>query len=194
MVTQPAYLKNLKTFMRAQLGIDTQPRLAVQNIVGESDRGAVILAATSVEDMLEWAILARMPGLLKDPGARESIFGVNGSVGTFSNKIAMAYAMGIIEKDARREIDLIREMRNACAHARQPVSFSTPEIRDVCKQVIPEVIPHIADPNDGDALRLCFTLKCVLYCQLLAGGPEPDLVGELKARIQADALKSSPQK
>jgi hypothetical protein len=183
MVSQPTYLRNLKAFMRAQLGWDTEPKLSVENITGESDRGAVILAATGVEDMLEWAILARMPGLLRDPSARDSVFGVNGPAGNFSNKIAMAYALGLIDRGARRDIHLIREMRNCCAHARQQVSFSTPEIQEVCRKVLAELVPHMVDPTDGGALRFAFTLQCVLFCRYLTGGEKPDIVSELRTRI-----------
>src|SRR4051812_17433244 len=103
MVTQPGYLKNLKTYSRRQLGDSgIGPTLAVSHLQGESDRGAVILSATSIEDLLEWAILARLPNLLRDVASRDSVFGQNGSLGTFSSKVTMAYAMAIIDKAARR--------------------------------------------------------------------------------------------
>lgn len=185
MVTQPAYLKNLKAFTRAQLGVSTDPKLAVQNVTGESDRGAVILAATSIEDMLEWAILARMPGLLKDSSFRDTFFGVNGPAGTFSSKITMAYAMGIIDAPMRKLLDLIREMRNCCAHARQEVTFSTPELAAICKVVLAEGLSLMKDQNKAEALRHLFVLKCTLICQELAGGRKTDMVKEIHDAVEA---------
>jgi len=48
----------------------------------------------------------------------------------------MAYAMGIIDKAYRKKIDLIREIRNACAHARFPLSMEKQVLRDACKALL----------------------------------------------------------
>lgn len=189
-MSQPTYLKNLKAHARRQLGgTGDSPTLAVSNLIGESDRGAVILAATSIEDVLEWAILARLPNLLLDAESRDSVFGHNGSLGTFSSKITMAYAMGVIDKAGRREIDLIREMRNACAHARMPISFEMDVLADIARQVIPELLPHIAKPVDPKWLRHAFVLKCVFLCQYIISGKRADISAEITAAAKARDAK-----
>lgn len=188
MVSQPAYLKNLKTFARAQLRVSISPKEAVKAVTEESDRGAVILAGSGIEDMLEWAISNKLPGLHGEAAAIESMFGVNGIAGTFSNKIALAYALGLIEKETRREIDLIREMRNACAHARLAISFATPELKEVCKQVVSEVVPDLIDPENPEVLRFCFVLKCTLINRLLAGGDPVSLPDRLRESLRAKGV------
>jgi DNA-binding MltR family transcriptional regulator len=127
MVTQPAYIANLKAYARARFGEPNQSDHFVDDMVAdlsnESDRGAIILAATSVEDTLERAILGRMPVLFQDETARKRVFENEGIVGTFSKKLEIAYALGLIDAETRKQIDLIREIRNCCAHARKPLSM-----------------------------------------------------------------------
>lgn len=184
MVTQPAYLKNLKAFARAQLRKEITPKEAVQSVMAESYRGAVILAASGIEDMLEWAITNKLPGLKGEAPATDTIFGVNGIAGTFSNKIALAFALGLIDKETRREIGLIRELRNACAHARLSISFATPEVQAVVKEVIPDVFPHLIDPNNAAVLRFCFVLKCTNINRQLAGAASEKLIDLLRTALR----------
>lgn len=87
----------------------------------ETDRGYVILFGSILEDFLTQALLDKMVPLNADE--RERIFGPDQPVGSFSAKLRMAHALGIISRDARRQIDVIREMRNACAHSRFPITF-----------------------------------------------------------------------
>jgi hypothetical protein len=191
-MAQPAYLKDLKEYTRRQLGgTSATPTMAVAHLANESDRGAVILASTSVEDMLEWAITARLPNLMLDTTARDAMFGSTGSLQTFSSKIAMAYALGVLDKDARRVIDLIREMRNACAHARLPLSFNEAVLRDICRQVVSEMLPYMVDSQSPGGLRHCFVLKCTFLCQYLITGTHPNFIEEVRA-VQAAAKAVDP--
>jgi hypothetical protein len=127
-VTQPAYLRALKAYTRLRYGSDEDISAAVVDLSEESDRGALMLAATGTEDMLEFEILKHMPTLLVDEAARKQMFEQDGPIATFSRKIAIAYALGILDKEYRAKADLIREIRNACAHSRKPISLKIPEV------------------------------------------------------------------
>lgn len=128
------------------------------------------MAATGVEDDLQAAILSRLPGLAGDNAATETMFGINGGLGTFSKKIQMAYAMGIVDAPARRLLDLIRETRNACAHARLHLSFKEAVLRDIVKQVVAEALPRLVDQDHGLGLRHLFVMKCVLLSEYIHTG------------------------
>lgn len=190
MVSQPAYLKNLKAYSREQPHGDGDPAGYVSDLVSESDRGAVILAATTIEDMLEWACIARLPGLHSDLAAREPIFGVNGSAASFSNKIHLAYALGVIDRKARTEIDLIREMRNACAHARKPISFTLPQLQAACLKVIEDFLPLLLS-REPAALRHTFALKCVLLNQYIVSGQRQSPIDLLREAVAEQARKAA---
>ena len=57
MVDQPAYLKNLKDYARIPIG-DARVKEAILALFDkESDRSAIMLAATAIEDALEICIL-----------------------------------------------------------------------------------------------------------------------------------------
>jgi hypothetical protein len=91
------------------------------SVDGETDRGAVIILATVVEDALASKIKSKMGSLNADEMAR--LFGPDGPLGSFSALIRMGQALGIIDRPLYRVCDIIREMRNACAHSRRPISF-----------------------------------------------------------------------
>jgi hypothetical protein len=112
-----------------------------------NDRGAAILLAVQLEDVLGYALTLR----LKIPNDRvDEVFGHNAAMGTFDNKIRTAYAIGIITPKTRFVFDVVRRIRNAFAHARVPVSFTTPEIAAACRVFdLPNPLPPIAVPADG---------------------------------------------
>jgi hypothetical protein len=99
-----------------------------------NDRAAAILLAVNLEDALGLALEAR----LKIPRERlDELFGLNSPMGTFDSKIRMAYGVGMLEKTTRASLDVIRRIRNAFAHAVNPISFETREIADACMLLTP---------------------------------------------------------
>jgi hypothetical protein len=112
-----------------------------------NDRGAAILLAVQLEDVLGYALTLR----LKIPNNKaDEVFGHNAAMGTFDNKIRTAYAIGVITQETRFIFDVVRRIRNAFAHARVPVSFTTPEIATACRVFdLPKPLPPIAVPADG---------------------------------------------
>jgi len=59
----------------------------------------------------------------------------------------MAYALKVIGRISRADLDIIRFLRNEFAHSRIPFDFNTPEVRAVCDKIKivdlqPSTIPH----------------------------------------------------
>ncbi|WP_375257487.1 hypothetical protein [Citreimonas sp.] len=79
----------------------------------ESDRGVVLVTASMLEDVLERLLLAR---LVEGREAEKLLTGFGAPLGTFSAKIAAARAVGVISEQWRRELDLLRDIRNRLAH------------------------------------------------------------------------------
>jgi hypothetical protein len=90
-------------------------------------RSAAILLSTELELYLELAILAKLPN--HDPDLIKILVGRDGPLGSFFAKIHLAHAMGIIVADAAYDLNAIRRVRNAFAHAPKPIEFSTEEIQ-----------------------------------------------------------------
>jgi hypothetical protein len=195
MVTQPAYLANLKAYARSRIQNSTEISESVADYSAESDRGAIILAATNVEDMLEIAIWMRMPGLVDDEATRKRIFEQDGQLSTFSKKIEMAYALGVIDREYRKRIDLIREIRNACAHSRKPISMKVPVLRLACEAAMPDVMPDIKGA-DLLTIRNAFVMKCVFISHYIQTGEKIEgraaILKEYEKLLAADAASNDP--
>jgi hypothetical protein len=83
----------------------------------KNDRGAAILLATNVENALQGA-LTRM---FRTRSNTRKLFGVNSPLGAFSNKFEVGYALGIFGDQTKSNLDIIRTVRNAFAHAKIPL-------------------------------------------------------------------------
>lgn len=75
-------------------------------------RASVITAAALLDTMLEKVISA----FLIPEADSAKLFDYSGCMGTFSAKIEMAYALGLISKELRDDLNLYRKIRNDCAH------------------------------------------------------------------------------
>lgn len=132
-VGQDTVIAALKKYTRV-LGHAVAPAEFVKTLRLESDRGAVILAATMIDDTLKEALRKRMPGINSDEAKR--ILDYDGLAGSFGSRLKLAQALGIITRRRRQGLEIIREMRNACAHSRQETSFATPEVRDAFRLLL----------------------------------------------------------
>jgi DNA-binding MltR family transcriptional regulator len=58
-----------------------------------------------------------------------------GPLGTFSARLKAAYLFGFISKNVYRDIDYIRQIRNAFAHNPEEVTFANQRVKDWCAQL-----------------------------------------------------------
>ena len=189
MVTQPAYLSNLKNYARSRLRNDTEIDASVADFSAESDRGAIILAATNIEDALGDRILQYLPGLQGDEPTRKRMFEQDGQIASFSKRIELAYALGIIDREYRKKIDLVREIRNACAHSRKPISLKQIELREACEAAMPDIMPHLKDATPL-LIRNAFTVKCLFIAHYVMTGEKIE-GKEAALKHYSDLVKSS---
>ena len=112
----------------------------------QEDRGAAILAAAYLEDRLTLAIKAR---LISDTKVTNSFFSGMGPLATFSAKINLAYLMGIFNTTNKDFFHTIRNIRNEFAHNLSPITFETPKIERLCRQLYSvEGIRYLKNLND----------------------------------------------
>jgi hypothetical protein len=136
---------------------------------GTSDRGACLLIAAQLENELEAAIVSALPKMQSD--IRREMFEQDGPLATFSRKICMAAALGIIGPKTRDNFRIIRHVRNAFAHAKIPIGFETKEVADACSEL------HLIDPlapfsvrqhtNTHEGIRPLFNDVCASMMLLL---------------------------
>ncbi len=94
---------------------------------GESDRGAVLIAAAMLELGLEKLLSAKM---LPSTATKDPVFDNNGALGTFSSKIEMSYRLGVITRKQKDMFNIFRKIRNDFAHSADNISLDHPKIRD----------------------------------------------------------------
>jgi len=98
------------------------------------DTAVVIVAAANLELCLRMAIEARFDHLNRIE-SRE-LFGPDRPLGSFSAKIAIAYALGIFEKQFRADLHRIRHIRNAFAHMSNHAGFKTEGVVAACNTLV----------------------------------------------------------
>ncbi|SNT01784.1 Mannitol repressor [Tardiphaga sp. OK246] len=92
-------------------------------------RGCALAGAAVLEDVLRGAIEHRFSHMSEKELAE--LFDGTAPLSTFSAKIKIAYAMGIIGKLTRHDLEKLREIRNAFAHSIRHLSFDLPEIANI---------------------------------------------------------------
>ena len=90
-------------------------------IITESDRGAILIAASQVDLFLKQALRKIAPQKISQKKLK-ILFDFTGPMGTFSSRINMAYFMRIINNEVRCGITSLKDLRNEAAH--YPTNFS----------------------------------------------------------------------
>lgn len=90
----------------------------------------------------------------------------NGPLATFAAKTRLAYALGILDDTAKKEMDLLRHIRNQFAHTKEKIDFDTKEIAQACDALkLPTIWRQLTD--EPRTSRYKYELTCrTLYLYL----------------------------
>ncbi|MCH7386579.1 hypothetical protein MMO39_04595 [Acinetobacter modestus] len=113
------------------------------SITEETDRGAVLMSAAFLDEKLKQIIEKRM---VQDRKTLQKAFDFNGPLGTFSSRIDFCYLIGIIPKNAQKDLHTVRAIRNQFAHHAAPLSYEDEKVKNLCSQL---VFHGIKNPVDG---------------------------------------------
>jgi mannitol operon repressor len=94
----------------------------------ESDRGAVLIAGSRFDEVLE-AILGAF--FCNTSSANDLLEGFSAPLGTFSSRASACHALGLIEDNEFEEITLIRKIRNEFGHKWKGISFDSQKIKNL---------------------------------------------------------------
>lgn len=118
-----------------------------QSLNDETDRGCSLMAAA----YLDYELGELLRGYFVDkPQIVKQMLDNNGPLTTFSSRIELSYLLGLIGEQTRRDLNLIRKIRNEFAHTSNPISFETESIRNRCLEL------HF-DPSEETRTRQKFT-------------------------------------
>lgn len=116
------------------------------------DRSTAIVLGAGLEAEIEDELKRRMVDL--EVADIEGLFGEGSPLGDFAAKIKIGFAFGVFGPRTRNDLNLIRQIRNAFAHARRPITFTTPEIAKTCSRLetpdrfpneFPLIAPHASE-------------------------------------------------
>jgi len=99
-------------------------------LTAESDRGCALFAAAHLDASLSDLLYI---SLVANRDIEKDLFEGTAPLAAFSARIKMAYYLGLISRAIRRDLDIIRAVRNDFAHTLAVVSFDNQQIRDRCK-------------------------------------------------------------
>jgi site-specific recombinase len=163
--------------------IDSVPTVEMQahlnELAGDNDRLQAVVCGTIVDDTLAKLIQTLMyngPGIL---------FDINQALSTFSSKIHLAYSLGLIDHDVRRNADYIREIRNVFAHRLRPTYFRTPEVAAVCKLLKIGKFDADKTKNYRTSMRSRFIAAAVYTAQQIATRGKAEMQN-LRERLEND--------
>lgn len=100
-------------------------------LMNESDRACALMAAAFLDDQLKELLSANF---VDDKSVRNRLLDQRGPLATFSSRIDMAYALGLIGKKALYDLNILRKIRNEFAHTAAPLSFEDVKISTWCSQ------------------------------------------------------------
>ncbi|KTD99369.1 hypothetical protein ATE68_02325 [Sphingopyxis sp. H038] len=125
------------------------------------------MTAAMIEDTLTQSIKQRLAHL--NHNEIDALFDFNGPMGTFSSRIKCAQAFGIIDRQTRAHIEMIREMRNACAHSQNPLTFRDDALRDAVFTMLDDESVE-SYREDQTFIRLAFVVLTGVLASIIIEG------------------------
>jgi hypothetical protein len=114
----------------------TAPKPTLTDIYQRTHAGAVLLGAAIADQQLKNALLTKMRKLSRK--LEKELFTGYGPLSSLSAKIALAYALGLIDNITRSRLTVARKVRNEFAHAEDVITFQHPEIRRLLARFPPD--------------------------------------------------------
>ena len=101
----------------------------LRSLEHESDRGCAIAMVSYVETQLGNLLKSR---LVQNRKLIKELFDGKGALATFSSRIDMAFLLALVGDDIRKDLHLLRKIRNDFAHSPTPLVFENQKTRDRC--------------------------------------------------------------
>jgi hypothetical protein len=141
-------------------------------------RASAITLAALLESALESALRTK---LISNPPKESlnNLFGLNRILSTFWAKTEIAFALGLIGPQTRKDLDRVRTIRNAFAHAKGIITFETQAIATECRQLKfsgRDLFKGYKPPSTAeDKYRITATILMQLFGSLPTVAKDPSL-------------------
>ncbi|TKC64053.1 hypothetical protein FBD94_06850 [Pedobacter hiemivivus] len=91
------------------------------SLINESERGAILIGSSKVEEYLEKLLMVVLP--LGSKSYTSRLFNYPGTLSSFSGKIEMSYAFRLFDDQLYNSLNELRKIRNNAAHSSLPFSL-----------------------------------------------------------------------
>jgi hypothetical protein len=159
-----------------------------ETLTPETDRGCALMAAAYLD--------ARLEGLLRasfvDSSVADELLEPAKPLGSFSSRIDAAFVLGLLGASERRDLHLIRKIRNDFGHNADPITFEFPAIASRCSELT------FSYHESGAGARSHFTSAVFAILATIDGGlhhathaalrADPPISEELKKQARETAL------
>jgi hypothetical protein len=163
----------------------------IARLRSESDRGVMILAGSLVED----ALLTVLERTVYCPNRelRETIYGHEGPLGTFSRRIDFTLALRLIPKETAQRMHTIRFIRNTAAHAHVDFDFNTPQVKWALGTMLTNEQADDFETWPRKNVRNFYLHICGIYADQIIGDlDDPDAIMAFFRTIRASDLDELP--
>jgi hypothetical protein len=182
-------LDALRNFTRRTVKTANLDELA-DRLAEESERGVVVVFGSATEDLLEERILQNFVELDRERLKGMKRFGV---LNNWASKASLAVALGIIDEDDAEVVEILKTMRNACAHSRLHIDFETPELRNALRLLLREELSPILDElHNKYGVRALFVQSCSTIWSRIRGATPLPYHEQLKVGI-AEMLRRAKE-
>lgn len=112
----------------------------LHSLNSESDRGCIIVGTAHIEYLTERLLrkyFSSDPKVIKE--AIDPLFEGLGPLSTFASRIKLSYALNLFDDNVYKTLNIIKDIRNVCAHELNIVNFADPSIKEKLNNIkIPE--------------------------------------------------------
>jgi len=157
--------RSLRHLTRKPIGF-LEYRKLISQIPNMTDQSVVLMCTAMLERTLEKNIRLRLRRLTKK---EHSELFIRGPLSSFAAQIRMAHALSRFGPKTFAELETIREIRNAFAHATHPITFTTKRVAERCRSLrmnnvtYPPMLEHLFQlPLSGASPRDQFVRACVV--------------------------------
>ena len=85
--------------------------------------------------------------VVDNPSVTNYIFGQSCPISSFSARIDLSYLLGLISPSVRRDLHLVRKIRNDFAHMHHPATFELPAIASRCRELAHHFVAENQSPR-----------------------------------------------
>ncbi len=103
---------------------------ALDHLEARTQAGFALIGGSTIDQALKLALQGKMVKLSKTRSI--TLFEGYGPLASFSARIDIAAAFGLISETERHDLLVIKRIRNAFAHALSPIDFSDARIQKFC--------------------------------------------------------------